>query len=59
MEGFFHPSLDLLAVCVEKIRAEGAKGFLVMPDWPGSEADSVMIQAKDIMELVAVRRVEF
>ena len=59
VEGFFHPSLDLLAVCVEKIRAEGAKGVLVMPDWPGSEADSVMIQAKDIMELVAVRRVEF
>ena len=30
-----------------------------MPDWPGSEADSVMIQAKDMVELLAVRQVEF
>ena len=59
VEGFFHPPLDQLAACVEKIGAEGAKGVLVLPDWPGSEADSVMIQAKEIVELVAVRRVEF
>ena len=59
MEGFFHPPLDQLAACVEKIGAEGAKGVLVLPDWPGSESDSIMIQAKDIVELVAVRRVEF
>ena len=58
-EGFFHPPLDLLAACVEKIRTGGAKGVLVMPDWPGSEADSVMIQARDLVGLVAVRRVEF
>ena len=59
VEGFFHPPLDQLAACVEKIGAEGAKGVLVLPDWPGSESDSIMIQAKDIVELVAVRRVEF
>ena len=59
VEGVFHPPLDLLAACVEKIWAEGAKRVLVIPDWLGSEADSVMIQAKDMLELVAVRRVEF
>ena len=58
-EGFFHPPLDQLAKCLEKISMEGARGVLVMPDWPGSEADSVMIQAKDMVELLAVRQVEF
>ena len=43
VEVFFHPPLDQLAACVVKIGAEGAKGVL----------------AKDIVELVAVRRVEF
>ena len=30
-----------------------------MPDWPGSEADSLMIQARDRVELLGVRYVEF
>ena len=59
VEGFFHPPLDQLARCMEKIGTEGAKGVLVVPDWPGSEADSIMIQARDLVELVAVRHVEF
>ena len=59
VEGFFHPPLDQLARCLEKISMEGARGVLVVPDWPGSEADSIMIQARDRVELLAVRHVEF
>ena len=37
----------------------GARGVLVVPDWPGCEADSMMRQAREIMELVGVRRLIF
>ena len=58
-EGFFHPPLDLLASVMEKIEKYGARGILVVPDWPGSEADSIMIQAGNMVELLGVRKVEF
>ena len=57
--GFFHPPLDQLAACLEKISVERPKGVLLVPDWPGSEADSLMIQARDMVELLGVRQVEF
>ena len=31
----------------------------MVPDWPGSEADSVMRQAGEFMELIGVRRLAF
>jgi hypothetical protein len=31
----------------------------LLPDWPGSEADSVMRQAGEFMELIGVRRLAF
>ena len=57
--GFFHPPLDQLAACLEKISVERPRGVLLVPDWPGSEADSLMIQARDRVELLGVRYVEF
>ena len=38
---------------------ERPRGVLLVPDWPGSEADSLMIQARDMVELLGVRYVEF
>jgi hypothetical protein len=58
-KGFFHPLLPELARVVEKMVKFGARGVLVVPDWPGCEADSMMRQAREIMELVGVRRLIF
>ena len=35
-EGFFHPPLTELARVVEKMVQFGARGVLLVPDWPGS-----------------------
>ena len=58
-EGFFHPPLSELARVVEKMVQFGARGVLLVPDWSGSEADSVMRQAREFMELVGVRKLCF
>ena len=44
---------------MEKIEKYGARGILVVHDWPGSEADSIMIEAGNMVELLGVRKVEF
>ena len=38
---------------------EGARGAILVPDWPGSEADSIMIQAGGLVELMGIRKVSF
>ena len=53
--GFFHPPLTELARVLEKMVQFGARGVLLVPDWPGSEADRVMRQAMEFRELVGVR----
>ena len=58
-EGFFHPPLDLLAKVMEKVEQCGARGVVVVPDWPGSETDSVMMQASNLVQLLGIRMVEF
>ena len=57
--GFFHPPLWELARVLEKVETEGARGAILMPDWPGSETDSIMIQARGLVELMGVREVNF
>ena len=57
--GYFHPPLSELARVLEKVETEGARGAILVPDWPGSEADSIMIQAGGIVELMGVRGVVF
>ena len=58
-EGFFHPPLDMLAKVMEKVQQCGARGVVVVPDWSGSEIDSVMIQANSLVQLLGIRMVEF
>ena len=58
-EGFFHPPLEVLASVLEKVEKYGARGVIVVPDWPGSEVDSLMQQASKVVELMAVRSMEF
>ena len=43
-EGFFHPPKEDLARVLEKMEKYGARGVLVVPDWPGSEVDCLMQQ---------------
>jgi hypothetical protein len=46
--GFFHPPLSDLARVMEKVKRDGARGVVVVPDWPGSEVAAtyaVMYQA--------------
>ena len=57
--GFFHPPLSDLARVMEKIEKDGARGVIVVPDWPGSEADSVMMQAEGKVELLGIRNMDF
>ena len=57
--GFFHPPLSELARVMEKVERDGARGVIVVPDWPGSEVDSIMIQASRGVELKGIRRVSF
>ena len=57
-EGFFHPPLDQLARVLEKAERFGARGTLVVPDWMGSEVDSLMRQATEHMELLGIRYLE-
>ena len=58
-EGFFHPPLGLLAKVMEKVEQCGARGVVVVPDWPGSETDSVMMQSSNVVQLLGIRMVEF
>ena len=58
-DGFFHPPLEVLASVLEKVEKYGARGVIVVPDWPGSEVDSLMQQASKVVELMAVRSMEF
>ena len=57
-EGFFHPPLDQLARVLEKAEKFGARGILGVHDWEGSEADSLMRQARGHTELLAIRFME-
>ena len=57
--GFFHPPLDQLARVMDHIGSYGAMGVVVLPDWPGSEKDSIMRQAGNLVETMGVRQVEF
>ena len=57
-EGFFHPPIDQLARVLEKAEKYGARGILVVPDWPGSEVDSLMREAAGKVELLGVRHLE-
>ena len=57
--GFFHPPLHDLARVMEKVKRDGARGVVVVPDWPGSEVDSIMIQVGVGVELKEIRRVSF
>ena len=58
-EGFFHPPWDLLDKVMEKVEQFGSRGVVVVPDWPGSETDSVMMQASNLVQLLGIRMVEF
>ena len=40
-----------LARVVEKVEKYGARGAVVVPDWPGSEVDSIMMQAEGMVVL--------
>ena len=51
--------MDLLARVMEKVQQYGARGVVVVPDWPGSEIDSVMMQANNLVQLLGIRMVEF
>ena len=44
---------------MEKVEQCGARGVVVVPDWPGSEIDSVMMQATNLVQLLGFRMVEF
>ena len=57
--GFFHPPISEVARVMEKIESDEAKGVVIVPDWPGSELDSVMMQAKEIVELLDIRQLIF
>ena len=57
--GYFHPPLPELARELETVETEGARGAILVPDWPGSETDSIMIQAGGMVELMGVRGVVF
>ena len=58
-EGFFHPPVSELARVMEKVEKYWARGVIVMPDWPGSEAYSIMRQAGEMVMLKGVREVIF
>ena len=58
-EGFFHPPWDLLDKVMEKVEQFGSRGVVVVPDWPGSETDSGMMQATNLVQLLGIRMVEF
>ena len=34
--GFFHPPVGIIVKVLDKAREDGARGVLVVPDWPGS-----------------------
>ena len=57
--GFFHPPLSELARVMEKVEKDGARGVIVVPDWPGSEVDSIMLQARGLVELIGIRKLSF
>ena len=57
--GFFHPPLFELARVMDKARKDVAKGSIVVPDWSGSEVDSIMIQIGVGVKLKGIRRVSF
>ena len=44
---------------MEKVEQCDARGVVVVPDWPGSEIDSVMMQATNLVQLLGFRMVEF
>jgi hypothetical protein len=58
-EGFFHPPVSGLFLVMEKVEKYGARGVIVMPDWPRSEADSIMRQAGEMVMLKGVMEVIF
>ena len=41
---FFHSPLFELGRVMGKAKKDVARGFIVVPDWPGSEVDSIRIQ---------------
>ena len=57
--GFFHPPLSEMARVMEKIESDRARGVVIVPDWPGSEVDSIMMQAKEMVELLDIRQMVF
>ena len=57
--GFFHPPLSEVARVMEKIEIDKAKGVVIVPDWPGSEVDSIMMQAKRVVELLDIKQMTF
>ena len=58
-ESFFHPPVEDLARVLEKIEKDGARGVVMVPDWPGSEVDCLIQQARKVVQLEAVMELEF
>ena len=48
-----------MARLMEKVEKYGARGVIVMPDWTGGEADSIMRQTEGMVVLKVVREVIF
>ena len=57
--GFFQPPIGLVAAVLDKAREEGARGILVVPDWPGSQVVLTMDLATDVARLRGCRKLEF
>ena len=58
-EGFVQPPVGDVARVLEKNESVGARGVLVVPDWPGSEVDCLMKQANKVVQLETVMELEY
>ena len=57
--GFFQPPVGDLARVLEKMETDGAKGVLVVPDWPGSQVDCLMKQAGRLVKCESAMELEY
>ena len=48
-----------LARVLEKMENDGAKGVLVVPDWPGSQVDCLMKQAGRLVQWERAMELEY
>ena len=53
------PAVGRCARFYTRFGMEEAREAILVPDWPGSEVDSIMIQARGVVELMGIRKVSF